>query len=79
MKTGQSKSAENSSEKNNSQSSLVQKKMNDAQNSSSEGLDNETRPGLEQFLGFNFGNIRVHNNATENSPTPEGVGNIWAA
>ena len=63
MKTGQSKSAENSSEKNNSQGYLVQKKMNDAQNSSSEGLDNETRPGLEQFLGFNFGNIRVHNNA----------------
>ena len=63
MKTGQTKSAENSSEKNNSQHSMVHKKMNEAYNSSSEGLDKDTKPALEQFLGFNFGNIRVHNNA----------------
>jgi hypothetical protein len=45
-----------------SRTSLIPKKLKVAQESSSEGLDQETRPKLERFLNYSLDNIRIHDN-----------------
>ena len=41
---------------------FIQRKLNDANNSSAEGLDNENKPALENFLSADLSHVRVHNN-----------------
>lgn len=41
---------------------LIQRKLQQAQDSSSSGLDSDTRPALEGFLNHDLGHVRVHDN-----------------
>lgn len=45
-----------------SRDSLIQKKLKAAQESSSQGIDKETKPELENFLNYSLDKIRIHNN-----------------
>jgi hypothetical protein len=45
-----------------SRDSMIQKKLNLAQESTSQGLDKETKPELENFLNYSLDKIRIHNN-----------------
>eukprot|EP01034_Spumella_vulgaris_P009273 gene9273-11776_t len=43
--------------------SLIQRKLQEAQDSPSSGLDSETRPALEGFLNHDLSHVQVHNNS----------------